>query len=375
MRIAFYAPMKSPEHPEPSGDRRMAGLLMKALRIAGHDVRLASDFRTYDGEGDASRQRRDARSGMGLARKFVAEHAANPPDLWFTYHLYHKAPDWLGPVIARRFSIPYVVAEASHAPKQRLGPWRIGHGAAAAALRRADRVISVNPRDEPCLRALLGGGQRLTRLRPFIDGPPPPAERDPARRDLARRLDLDPQAAWLLTVAMMRPGNKLASYRILGDAARKWTHPRWQLLIAGDGPARGAAERAFEDTERVRFLGRRDSAELSHLAAAADLFVWPAVKEGYGMALLEAQAAGLPVVAGETPGVASIVADGKTGSLTPQNDADAFAGAVDGLLDDPDRRAGYAAAARCKAAREHDISSAAGHLADVLHSLETTVPA
>ena len=57
MRIAFYAPMKPAGHPLPSGDRLMARLLVSALGLAGHSVEPASQFRSYDGAGDPSRQR------------------------------------------------------------------------------------------------------------------------------------------------------------------------------------------------------------------------------------------------------------------------------------------------------------------------------
>ncbi len=49
MRIAFYAPMKSPHHPVPSGDRLMARLLIRALEMAGHSVELLSEFRIHAG--------------------------------------------------------------------------------------------------------------------------------------------------------------------------------------------------------------------------------------------------------------------------------------------------------------------------------------
>jgi glycosyltransferase involved in cell wall biosynthesis len=62
--------------------------------------------------------------------------------------------------------------------------------------------------------------------------------------------------------------------------------------------------------------------------------VWPAINEAYGMALLEAQSAGMPVVAGRTGGVPDIVRDGVTGLLTPIGDEAAFAEAVASLLTD-----------------------------------------
>ena len=56
MRIAFYAPLKPPTHATPSGDRRVAGLLMDALeRVADH-IELVSTFRSFDGDGDGARQ-------------------------------------------------------------------------------------------------------------------------------------------------------------------------------------------------------------------------------------------------------------------------------------------------------------------------------
>ena len=75
---------------------------------------------------------------------------------------------------------------------------------------------------------------------------------------------------------------------------------------------------------------------LPGLYAAADAYLWPAVNEAYGMAFLEAQAAGLPVVAGRSGGVPDVI--GETGILTPAGDRAAFAEAVAGLLDDETRR-------------------------------------
>ena len=56
MRIAFYAPLKAPDHPTASGDRLIAGLLVRALARAGHEVVIVSRLRTFDGAGDRRRQ-------------------------------------------------------------------------------------------------------------------------------------------------------------------------------------------------------------------------------------------------------------------------------------------------------------------------------
>ena len=102
--------------------------------------------------------------------------------------------------------------------------------------------------------------------------------------------------------------------------------------------------------------------------AASDLAAWPAINEAFGMALLEAQAAGLPVVAADRPGIAQMVRNGQTGMLAPQGDVDAFAAALSALLADPGRRAEMRDAALAATAREHDISSAARQLNGILES-------
>ena len=71
MRIAFYAPMKPPDHQVPSGDRRMARLLMQALRGAGHEVELASRLRSWEGQGDRRRQARIRGDAARLAERLI----------------------------------------------------------------------------------------------------------------------------------------------------------------------------------------------------------------------------------------------------------------------------------------------------------------
>ena len=109
--------MKPPDHPVPSGDRTMARLLIRALETAGHSVELASRLRSREPDGDPERQAELRDLGAASADRYVERHSgAERPDLWFTYHLYYKAPDWIGPLASRRLGIPYVVAEASVAP-------------------------------------------------------------------------------------------------------------------------------------------------------------------------------------------------------------------------------------------------------------------
>ena len=121
---------------------------------------------------------------------------------------------------------------------------------------------------------------------------------------------------------------------------------------------------------RIRFAGVLAPDVLKQLYRAADLYLWPAVKEAFGMALLEAQAAGLPVVAGRSGGVSSIVADGMTGLLVPEGDATAFSDAVASLLEDPARRSADGAGGDASMRRsENDIAGAAAFLDEQLRRL------
>ena len=376
MRIAFYAPLKPPTHPVPSGDRRMARLLMAALGRANHRIELASRFRSRDGAGDPARQQGLADLGQHLARRLVRQYQARAeterPELWFTYHLYYKAPDWLGPAVSAALDIPYVVAEASHAGKRADGPWSVGHAGAAAAIAHADAIINLNPADIAGLAGVADPSAILVMLKPFIDGADFAAaanRRDHLRKEMAPRFGLDGEKPWLLTVAMMRDGDKLASFRVLGVALDRLRDRDWQLLVVGDGPARPAVEATLASLGRARihFAGRRLAEELPQFYASADLLVWPAINEAYGMALLEAQAAGVPVVAGAAGGVPTVVAGDRTGLLTVPGDAGDFAAAVRALLDDPARRRKMGETAKELIAEEHDIGTAARILDRTVH--------
>jgi glycosyltransferase involved in cell wall biosynthesis len=366
MRIAFYAPLKPPDHPTPSGDRRVARLLFDALRLAGHEPLLASHLRSFDPVGRAFRQKKLGAHGRQAAERLIARWRAQPdaaPDLWFTYHLYYKAPDWLGPAVSAALGIPYVVAEASFAAKRAGGPWDIGHQAVEAALRRADRVIGLNTADRDGVLQLLAHPDRYLALPPFLDAsayrsPSPAGRGEPGK------------GPSLVTVAMMRPGDKLASYRVLGAALSQLLDLPWSLEVIGDGPARVEVEAALAPLgDRLRYAGALDETAIATRLAVADIFVWPAINEAFGMALLEAQASGLPVVAGNSGGVGDIVANGETGLLAQPGDADAFAKVVRTLLTDPERGVQFGAAARAKVARVHDLPAAATRLGDIIAAL------
>lgn len=368
--VAFYAPLKPPDHPVASGDRRMARLLRDALGLAGFAPDLASSLRSFEGAGDSARQEALRDAGLAEADRLITHWRGLPapqrPRLWFTYHVYYKAPDWIGPRVTEALAIPYVVAEGTRAAKRADGPWRLGHRGTEEALDAATVVFVMNPADRPALASARPDRQRLVALPPFIEATSPVAERtEPASGEPPR----------LLTVAMMRPGDKLASYRVLADAlARLPDGTPWQLAIAGDGPARREVEALFARFgKRVTLHGLvSDPAVLAGLYAQADVFLWPAVNEAYGMVFLEAQAQGCPVVAGAYGGVADILRDGDTGLLASPGDADAFAAALTALLADPPRRRAMGRAAQAFVHRERSLDGAATILRDTLIPLVNT---
>jgi len=346
---------------------------MDALAAAGHRVQVASTFRSYDGDGDEARQGALRTQGetyaAQLADDWRAAPAADRPQLWFTYHLYYKAPDWLGPAVSEALGIPYVIAEASYAAKRAYGPWKIGHEGTAAAIRKAALVLSPSRDDIAGLEQLVES-KRILHLPPFVDPAPYSeaiARRDPLRAALAKEHELDPKASWIAVVAMMRSGDKLSSYRVLAKALQRLDDLPWQLLVAGDGAARAEIEKLFD--QRAHFLGALRQPRVAELLAASDVFAWPAVNEAYGMALLEAQAAGVPVVSCNTRGVPDVVLDGRTGILVRYGDEAAFAEALRELLTDGARRRALGAEAARYVAAERSLERASARLGAALAAL------
>ncbi|MGV2979788.1 glycosyltransferase family 4 protein [Camelimonas sp. ID_303_24] len=376
--VAFCAPMKPPDHPQPSGDRTMARNLLAALAAAGYAPEVASRLRSHDKTGDQATQGaiRDAalREADLLIARWRAAPVAARPRLWFTYHLYDRAPDWIGPAVAAALDIPYVVAEASLAPRRANGPWRMGHAATVAALRRASAVFVLNENDRPCLLeapelADARMAEKCRALPPFLTRLPAPPPVAPDRQPGAG-------VVRLLAVAMLRRGDKLASFRILADSLSRLASQNWRLTIVGDGPARDEVAALFAPFgARVVLAGLAAPEALDAIYAAHDLLVWPAVNEAFGMALLEAQANGCPVLAGDTGGVSGVVRNDETGWLVagkPQTTlACRFAARLGDLLGQPDRLPPAGAAGAAFVRQQRSLASAATILRDTLAPLLT----
>jgi glycosyltransferase involved in cell wall biosynthesis len=129
-----------------------------------------------------------------------------------------------------------------------------------------------------------------------------------------------------------------------------------ETLIVGEGPDRPRLEqeiRALGVAERVRLLGERY--DVPKLLADADVFVLSSASEGMPVSVLEAMAAGLPVVSSHVGGVPELVVDGETGILVRPGDASALAAALSSLIADPAERRRLGAAGRARAEERFDL--------------------
>jgi glycosyltransferase involved in cell wall biosynthesis len=322
VRVAFYAPLKAPSHGTPSGDRRVAALYVEALQHAGHRVELVSSFSSYDNAGDSARQVALRTQGLALAAQLGKSMR---PDVWFTYHVYYKAPTGWARISAARSAFP------TSSPKHRLRRsartvlGKLAMTEQGEAIRHADLLICPTRFDIGCLETLVSDRSRIVLLSPFLDVQPfeaAVAGRDAHRKRLAAEHRADTDVPWIVVAAMMREGDKAESFHQLADVLERISDVPWQLLVAGDGPARTEIAHALEAVApgRVRLLGTLGAPEVAALYAAGDLCIWPACNEAYGMAMLEAQAAGVPVLSCAHRGVPDVVASGRTGLLAPSGD-------------------------------------------------------
>jgi phosphatidylinositol alpha-mannosyltransferase len=166
---------------------------------------------------------------------------------------------------------------------------------------------------------------------------------DPARLPAGRR------------ILFVNRLDRRKGFPVMVEAFRRLARERPDviLVVAGDGQDRTAVrDLPIEARSRVVMLGSVPHGDLPPYHAACEVFCAPATgRESFGIVLVEAMAAGLPVVASDIVGYREVVRDGVEGILVPPRDPEALAGAVGKLLDDPEDAARLGAAGRDRAAR------------------------
>jgi glycosyltransferase involved in cell wall biosynthesis len=139
---------------------------------------------------------------------------------------------------------------------------------------------------------------------------------------------------------------------------------RARLVFAGDGEVEKLRTLSREHQDAVDVHAWVDTEERDALLAASDVFVLPSYREGVPMALLEAMAAGLPVITTPVGGIPDVVADGREGFLIKPGDVDALRGAMSILIEEEFRRLQLGKRARLRAA-DFDMNHFAAELGDI----------
>ena len=180
---------------------------------------------------------------------------------------------------------------------------------------------------------------------------------------------VDPQRPLLLFVGRLEPRKGL-DILLAAFLHLRRTRPELRLVVIGDGPERARCEALLPLAVRpdVLFLGAVDEADKPRFHASADLFAAPNLGgESFGIVLLEAMAAGLPVIASDIPGFRSVARAGVDARLVAPGDSAALARGLLDVLDHPAEAAALAAAGRATAAR-HDWSVISRHVEDIYRS-------
>jgi len=335
MKVAFYAPLKPPDHPVPSGDRQLARrccsrCVREATRHPWHRASAASTARRRRPPG--ADRRRGRAAGAAPPRPLPARGRAAGP-------LVHVSPLPQGSGFPRSAREP----RAGHpvcrrrgvrracAAQRSVGAW---YAASVAGIEAASAALVLNPADvAACASCGAGGDHRgaaaVPRSRRLHRSATPPVREARPRTARVR----------LITVAMMRPGNKLAStsfWRLRCRGSRPSTGNCWSWATASRVRGRGGVCRHRPAAPALR--RHPDRRPRCRAAPAKRPLSLAGDRRGDRHGVRRGQACGLPVVGGHTRGVASVVAADRTGILVPAGDVDAFAAATTRLATDAELR-------------------------------------
>lgn len=340
--------------PDVGGPASHAPALAEALLEAGHTVEVV----TTSEQAPAPRPypvRWVARGRPAPLRHLAVvrevRRAARAADHVYATTMVRRAA--LGAALARRPLVVKLVADEAFERERRSGrfagtleQFQAEHGGLrvrflrttrTAALRRARRVLVPSA----YLRTIaLGWGLNPARTT-VIPNPAPEVPVHPTREEARQAFGIE---GFALGVA-----GRLTAQKALGDTLEALARvPGAALLVLGDGPEQAAlARRAAElgVSNRVRFLGAGTRDDVIALFRAVDAALLTSAWENLPHTLLEALAAGTPVIATAVGGIPEVVRDGENGLLVPPRDAAAIAAAIDRLVHDGALRASLAAAA------------------------------
>lgn len=256
-------------------------------------------------------------SAIGAVRRFAAWCRAREIDVVLTADFYANIVGLTGAALAR---VPVRIASRRElAPDKR----RTQLVLQRAAYGLAHRVVANSPAAAAQLRREGIGADRVRVIPNGIDFGrfAPHATRE--------------RCHTIVTVANLRPEKR---HDLLIDAVARLApgYPDLRLQLAGEGPCRASLERRAAErgiSSRIEFLGHRE--DVPALLASADVFVLASRSEAFPNGVLEAMAAGVPVVACGVAGLVDLIEDGRTGCLVRADSAPALAAGIERLLRDP----------------------------------------
>lgn len=282
---------------------------------------------------------------IGLAFRLARLIRAEQPDL---VHLHsRRGADTWGGLAARLAGVPCVLSRRVDNPESR---WAV-----ALKYRLYDHVITIS---EGIRQVLLSEGlapQKVSCVRSAVDATPylPPVDRAAFRAEFG--LPPDALVAGVVAQLIPRKGHRYLLSALPGLLER---HPNLQVLIFGQGPLEAELRAEVESRHlaaAVRFTGFRH--DLPRWLGGLDMLIHPADMEGLGVSLLQASAAGVPIVTSRAGGLPEAVQDGVTGILCPPGDVAALAAAIDRLAGDAALRARFGAAGRARILAEFSIDA------------------
>ena len=340
--------------PDVGGPASHAPALAAALLEHGHEVEVVT---TADAQPAprpyrvrwVSRSRAAPLRHLAVVRE-IARTARGADSVYATTMVRRAA---LGAALARRPLVVKLVSDEAYERERRSGRFdgtleefqqvrgglrtRVLRATRTRALRRARRVVVPSA----YLREIaLGWGLASDRVR-VIPNPAPELPALPSREEARAALGIRGLA--------LGTAGRLTAQKALGDALEALARvPDVELLVLGDGPERDALERHASRlgiSDRVRFLGAGTRDDVLTLFRAVDAALLTSAWENLPHTLLEALAAGTPVIATAVGGIPEVVVDGENGLLVPPHDVGAIASAIERIAHDEELRRSLAAAA------------------------------
>jgi glycosyltransferase involved in cell wall biosynthesis len=331
----------------------LSGLNRKQWRPLLYCHEQTAPERLVRGAIDAGVECRMIRAPQSL-RDWRALHAFRSQLLEDKPKVFHAHLNWplscrLGLVAAMLARVPQVVA-TSHLfhPVNQIRFSKLKQGLQSALI---DTYVAVSREVARGLRDELNVPE--SKIRVVHNGIALPMQTSADTAVLRAELLGGPDRPIVLTAARLHPQK---GHDGLLEAAVHVQHALF--VLAGDGPDRErlqAKAATLGISDRVRFIGQRT--DVVDLLAACDLFVLPSLYEGLPLGLLEAMAAGKPVVATAVGGTTEVVVDGVHGCLVAPRNAVALASAINGLLGDPGRAARMAAGGQVRIKERFSVES------------------